>query len=136
MLIEAIIVYLFENGGYFSISDIMFVSLWHPNHQNFVTYEYSFYRSFFTLFQLLKTSFNWEHFYWLPSKKFIFSTKIRFIYSEKATKFCKIFTLLLTYVVPVKILWPSQNIWTLLSYFRIVTISPVDVNTFPFVSWL
>ena len=25
-----------------------------------------------------------------------------FIYSEKATKFCKIFTLLLSYVVPVK----------------------------------
>ena len=27
---------------------------------------------------------------------------IKFIYSEKATKFCKIFTLLLSYVVPVK----------------------------------
>jgi hypothetical protein len=27
---------------------------------------------------------------------------IKFIYSEKATKFCKIFTLLLPYVVPVK----------------------------------
>ena len=45
---------------------------------------------------------------------------IKFIYSEKATIFCKIFTLLLSYVVPVKnkvkslkILWPSQNIWTL-----------------------
>ena len=28
--------------------------------------------------------------------------KLKFIYSEKATKFCKIFTLLLSYVVPVK----------------------------------
>ena len=28
--------------------------------------------------------------------------RIKFIYSEKATKFCKIFTLLLSYVVPVK----------------------------------
>ena len=27
---------------------------------------------------------------------------IKFIYSEKATKFCKIYTLLLSYVVPVK----------------------------------
>ena len=42
------------------------------------------------------------------------------MYSEKATKFYKIFTLLLSYVVPVKskvkILQnfvPSQNIWTL-----------------------
>ena len=40
---------------------------------------------------------------------------LKFIYSEKATKF----TWLLSYVVPVrwrfcKILWPSQNIWTLL----------------------
>ena len=28
---------------------------------------------------------------------------VKFIYSEKATKFCEIFTLLLSYVVPVKI---------------------------------
>ena len=27
---------------------------------------------------------------------------VKFIYSEKATKFCEIFTLLLSYVVPVK----------------------------------
>ena len=27
---------------------------------------------------------------------------VKFIYSENATKFCKIFTLLLSYVVPVK----------------------------------
>ena len=27
---------------------------------------------------------------------------VKFIYSEKATKFCKIFTLFLAYVVPVK----------------------------------
>ena len=28
--------------------------------------------------------------------------QLKFIYSEKATKFCEIFTLLLSYVVPVK----------------------------------
>ena len=44
---------------------------------------------------------------------------IKFIYSEKATKFCEIFTLLLTVSTvvksKVKILqnWPSQNIWIL-----------------------
>ena len=38
---------------------------------------------------------------------------LKFIYSEKAKKFCEIFTLLLSYVVPVKskvkIFWSSQN---------------------------
>ena len=29
-------------------------------------------------------------------------TSLKLIYSEKATKFCEIFTLLLSYVVPVK----------------------------------
>ena len=45
---------------------------------------------------------------------------IKFIYSEKATKFCEISTLLLSYVVPVKckveislIFLHSQNTWTL-----------------------
>ena len=44
---------------------------------------------------------------------------VKFIYSKKATKFCEIFTLLLTTVHTVKrwrfrkILWPSQRIWTL-----------------------
>ena len=49
---------------------------------------------------------------------------VKFIYSEKATKFCEIFTLLLSCVVPVKSnvkisknFVPSQNIWTLLDYF-------------------
>ena len=48
----------------------------------------------------------------MPDLKFIYLRR-----SEKATKFCEIFTLLLSYVVPVKvrwrfrkILWPSQNI--------------------------
>ena len=36
-------------------------------------------------------------------KKFLRNTQsLKFIYSEKATKFCEIFTLLLSYVVPVK----------------------------------
>ena len=45
---------------------------------------------------------------------------VKFIYSEKATKFWEISTLLLAYVVRVKrkvdirkILWPSENIWAL-----------------------
>ena len=45
---------------------------------------------------------------------------LKFIYSEKATKFCEIFSLILSYVVQSKvrwrfhkILWPPQNIWTL-----------------------
>ena len=45
---------------------------------------------------------------------------VKFIYSEKVTKFCEIFTIDLSHVVPVKyaveishILGSSQNIWTL-----------------------
>ena len=40
-----------------------------------------------------------------PLKKFVSLSVswVNFIYSERATKFCKILTLLL---------WPSQNIWT------------------------
>jgi hypothetical protein len=48
---------------------------------------------------------------------------VKFIYSEKATNFFEISTLLLSYVVPVKskwrfckILWPSQNMWSLIQY--------------------
>ena len=39
-----------------------------------------------------------------PGNKLVSSetTHLKFIYSEKATKFCEIFTLLLSYVVPVK----------------------------------
>ena len=45
---------------------------------------------------------------------------LKFIYSENATKFCEIFTLRLSTVHTDKrwrfcqILWPSQNIWTLM----------------------
>ena len=52
----------------------------------------------------------------LPQKR---ENWIKFIYSEKVTNFCEIFTLLLSYIVLkvrwrfCKILWPSQNIWTL-----------------------
>ena len=49
---------------------------------------------------------------------------LKFIYSEKATKFCEIFTLLLTGKHGTnkrwrlrKLLRPSQNIWTLLDEF-------------------
>ena len=50
---------------------------------------------------------------------------LKFIYSEKATKFCEIFTLFLTgtkYICMTKvrwrfrkIFWPSKNIWTLIT---------------------
>jgi hypothetical protein len=47
--------------------------------------------------------------------------QVKFIYSEKATKFCEIFPLLLTQYIQSKVrgrfcksLWPSQNIWTLI----------------------
>ena len=44
----------------------------------------------------------------------IYYFQLKFIYSEKATKFCEIFTLLLTDTTydksKVKISWPSQNI--------------------------
>ena len=50
--------------------------------------------------------------------------KVKFIHSEKVTNFCQISTIDLSYVVTVKsteilqwrfrkILWPSQNVWTL-----------------------
>ena len=37
-----------------------------------------------------------------PSLAIAFYVVVKFIYSEKATKFCEISTLLLSYVVPVK----------------------------------
>ena len=47
----------------------------------------------------------------------IYCVKVH-IYSDKATKFCEIFTLLFFFLLrvksKVKILWPSQNIWTLI----------------------
>ena len=44
---------------------------------------------------------------------------IKFIYSEKATKFCKIFILLLSYVVPVKSkVKISQNFVAFSEYFN------------------
>ena len=47
-----------------------------------------------------------RHFYivhvFIHSLKYICTACLKFIKSEKATKFCKIFTLLLSYVVPVK----------------------------------
>ena len=63
----------------------------------------------------------WEgHKIWKKSSSENLTSK--FVYSEKATKFCKICTLLLSTVHTDKskveicqILWPSQNIWTLLS---------------------
>ena len=42
------------------------------------------------------------HFKWDKLSTIIYMTYLKFIYSEKATKFCEIFTLLLSYVVTVK----------------------------------
>ena len=49
----------------------------------------------------------------VPSPRSKQSVNVKFIYSEKATKFCETSTFLLSYVVQVeifKILWPSQNV--------------------------
>ena len=56
---------------------------------------------------------------------------LQFIYSEKATKFCEIFTLLLTTVHTVKsnlkISWPSQNIGTSMTPLKFV-IKKLDLH--------
>ena len=53
---------------------------------------------------------------------------LKFIYSEKATKFCEIFTLLLSYVVPVKgKVKISQNFVAFSEYmnFKYVVATPI-----------
>ena len=66
---------------------------------------------------------KWEHYLLRMKRYFPFFPAIKFIYSEKVTNVCEISTLNLSYVVKVKstvqgrfrkILWPSQNIWTLI----------------------
>ena len=53
---------------------------------------------------------------------------MKFIYSEKATKFCKIFTLLLSYGVPVKSkLKILQNFVALSEYMNFTYIQVYDV---------
>ena len=62
-------------------------------------------------------------------------TYIKFIYSEKATKFCEIFTLLLSYVVPVKSkVKISQNIVAFSEYMNFTTFLSVNVCFFLYVS--
>ena len=46
--------------------------------------------------------YSLDFFSGLRSEQFLQNKIVKFIYSEKATKFCEIFTLLLSYVVPVK----------------------------------
>ena len=46
----------------------------------------------------MKKSNVWNMYFHIAVKNVV----LKFIYSEKATKFCEIFTLLLSYVVPVK----------------------------------
>ena len=85
---------------------------------------------FWTFKKLLSDEFDfyihskyWMHAIWI----FVYwngrSLLLKFIYSEKATKFCEISTVDLSYILQSnlwwrfrKIMWPSQNIWTLLFY--------------------
>ena len=75
---------------------------------------------FFALFFLHKIGYNTKNSFVKWTKSFF--RLIKFIYSEKVTKFCQISTWLLTgttYRTKVrwryrKILWLSQNIWTLI----------------------
>ena len=70
-----------------------------------------FYYTFF------KVQLFWEgHKNLLESSSRFWHYLVKFIYSEKAAKFCEIIPLLLTILHTVKtrkILWPFQNIWTL-----------------------
>ena len=51
---------------------------------------------------------------------------VKFIYSEKATKFCEIFTLLLSYVVPVKNkVKISQNFVAFSDYMNFNSMQPI-----------
>ena len=63
------------------------------------------------------SNYNWMgHRPWLCFI-YTFSRSLKFIYSEKATKFCKISTLLLSYVVPIKSkVEISQNFVTFSEY--------------------
>ena len=53
-----------------------------------------------------------------------FVTALKFIYSEKATTFCEISTIYLSYVVTVKftldISWPSQNIHSVAKVYAVL----------------
>ena len=62
-----------------------------------------------------------------------FSCRIKFIYSEKATKFCEIFILLLSYVVslPVNSKVKLSQDWTWTIY-NIILISHVNLDFFSF----
>ena len=79
----------------------------------------------------------------LPSKgestrgKARHSSQVKFIYSEKTTKFCEISTNHLSYVLPVKnlmeickIVWPAQNIWSLIKWCPIFDSSPSIIILF------
>ena len=77
----------------------------HLNYQNFVNHQIFFQPIFFLFFNFLKP---------VLTEKFV---DLKFIFSEKATKFCKIFILLLFYVVPVKSkVMISQNFVTFSEY--------------------
>ena len=66
----------FFYGGLNSAMFALLTHLRHPNYHNFMIYEcFCINKILFTFFQLLKTSFNWEHFCWLTNRKFVFSTK-------------------------------------------------------------
>ena len=63
------------------------------------------------------------HFKWDKLSTIIYMTYLKFIYSEKATKFCEIFTLLLSDVLPIKSkVKISQNFVAFSEYMNFTTI--------------
>ena len=56
------------------------------------------------------------------------SCLLKFIISEKATNVCKILTLLLNACTVVKILWPFQNVLTLLSHWNRSTVRTLQFH--------
>ena len=96
--------------------------------------------------KLREVSRTWQKFVdtprifdWRMSIRGRFMIFLKFIYSEKATKFCKIFTLLLSYVVPVKSkVKISQNFVAFSEYVNFKTVSfapgPRSSYSYDFVS--
>ena len=92
----------------FSYAQILFLFLvkvrW--NVVSEVLYTLKISRDMQVIFEALVYKMFWKH---------LVKSLLKFIYSEKATKFCEIFPLHRAQVNWrfCKILWPSQNIWTL-----------------------
>ena len=98
--------------------------------------------SFVFLLDLFKVELNIcsickprRHFYivhvFIHSLKYICTACLKFVKSEKATKFCKIFTLLLSYVVQVKSkVKISQNFVAFSEYMNFTRITQTNIILF------